>query len=131
MSKVRQELHDYLYQEHNVIALESELDEIRYIVSKDSEIIICAALRTPSGQIIYGHRHHDCLRTWAAMYEVGREHGKYTDDDKIATQRNQGFVTSKNRFVDRVEALQIALQAGQVLDKSRIRANRLFSEDLY
>jgi hypothetical protein len=44
----------------------------------------------------------------------------------------QGFLTSKNRFVNRKEALEIAIAAGQVneneLGNSLIG---LFSEDLY
>lgn len=39
----------------------------------------------------------------------------------------QGFITSRDRFVDRVEAVNIALAAGQI----RQRKARLFSEDLW
>jgi hypothetical protein len=40
-------------------------------------------------------------------------------------------VTSNGRFVDRKEALIIALENDQVLDKSQIRGDNLYSEDLY
>lgn len=43
----------------------------------------------------------------------------------------QGFLTGSGTFVNRVEALEIALRENQVLDPSSIRANRLFSEDLW
>lgn len=43
----------------------------------------------------------------------------------------QGFLTDSDTFVNRVEALEIALRENQVLDPSNIRANRLFSEDLW
>ena len=40
----------------------------------------------------------------------------------------QGFVTNQGRFVGRVEALQIAIEAGQV--KGKTGNSELFSEDL-
>ncbi len=46
-------------------------------------------------------------------------------------EKEQGFLTSKNRFVGREEALEIALKENQVKDIDDIRGNRLFSEDLY
>lgn len=51
--------------------------------------------------------------------------------DAESGDNEQGFLTSKNRFVSREEALQIALKENQVLDLKEIRGNRLFSEDLY
>ena len=39
----------------------------------------------------------------------------------------QGFLTSKNRFVNRSEAAKIAIEAGQI----QTETPRLFSEDLY
>jgi hypothetical protein len=41
----------------------------------------------------------------------------------------QGFITSENRFVDRKEAKQIAIAAGQY--KGNNTSELLFSEDLY
>ena len=46
-------------------------------------------------------------------------------------ENEEGFLTSKNRFVNREEGLQIALKQNQVIDLKEIRGNRLFSEDLY
>ena len=51
--------------------------------------------------------------------------------DAESGENEQGFLTSKNRFVGRVEALQIALKENQVLDLKEIRGNRLHSEDIY
>ena len=65
------------------------------------------------GYVICGLRHHNCIMNMKPGWE------KY---DKV-----QGFLTSKDRFVDRVEAVSIALAAGQI-PKS---VTRLFSEDLY
>lgn len=42
----------------------------------------------------------------------------------------QGFLTSKNRFVNRVVAAQIAIDCGQV-NKEDVRNQILFSEDLW
>jgi len=44
---------------------------------------------------------------------------------------HQGFLTSKGRFVDRKEALKIALENDQVVDRTQIRGENLYSEDLY
>ena len=44
---------------------------------------------------------------------------------------HQGFLTSKGRFVDRKEALKIALENDQVIDRTQIRGENLYSEDLY
>jgi hypothetical protein len=51
--------------------------------------------------------------------------------DAESGENEQGFLTSKNRFVSREEALIIALRENQVMDINEIRGNRLFSEDLY
>lgn len=74
------------------------------------------------GIVFCGHRHLQCLRsmnhiTGKKQCEVGEE--------------VQGFLTNKNRFVDRMEAAKIAVEANQLLDKSIANSERLFSEDLY
>ena len=53
------------------------------------------------------------------------------DFKKAAFEKEQGFLTSLDRFVNRVEGLEIALETNQVLDTTKLRGNRLFSEDLY
>lgn len=75
-----------------------------------------------TGIVFCGHRHHNCLHLMCSItgkndYEMGKS--------------IQGFLTNKNRFVDRIEGLTIALNANQILDISDIRGNRLHSEDLY
>jgi len=67
------------------------------------------------GYVLCGLRHHNCF--------VMR-------NDKNDGRRNntiQGFLTSKDRFVTRKEAVQIAVDAGQIPELVDI----LFSEDLY
>ncbi|MBV6304882.1 hypothetical protein KVP10_08280 [Candidimonas humi] len=61
------------------------------------------------------HRHHDIIRS------MGGIHGPDT----------QGFLDDQGNFLTREEALQVALDAGQVKDPANIRAGRLFSEDLW
>ena len=74
------------------------------------------------GLVFCAHRHGQCLNVKGAVTGLrDAESGKYI----------QGFLTSKNRFVDREEALQIALKENQVLNIHNIRGNRLYSEDLY
>lgn len=92
------------------------------------EYILCAAIKriTPRQDttmyynndicnIEIGYRHHDIIR---------RFHGdisRYPED--------QGFYTSKGRFVDRREAMIIAKAAGQFDTNSTKEI--LYSEDLY
>ena len=64
------------------------------------EIIICAAVKTTDGQIVRGHRHSDCFRA--------------IRDRKLKPERchySQGFITSKNRFVNRWTAMELQLLA--------------------
>lgn len=86
------------------------------------EIVICAATKTTCGQIIRGHRHIDCLNT------IKRRGLKHAGPD------SQGFVTSRNRFVDREEGLKIQLAAGIPCvneNRKRYHCRELFSEDVY
>jgi len=91
------------------------------------ELCICAAIRLPDGRVIRGHRHHNCF---AAIAELA------TVDASIPSQSErfeQGFVTSRNRFVDRVEGLALQRAAG-IPSADPVRkgyGNQLFSEDLY
>jgi hypothetical protein len=86
------------------------------------EIIICSAVQTNTGKIFRGHRHGDCYaaiqtRHLAPSQELSAE----------------GFITSKNRFVGREEALKLQLSAGikSVGPEGYCDDERLFSEDLY
>jgi hypothetical protein len=86
------------------------------------EVCICAAIKTPSGEIWRGHRHNDCIRT-AGLSNVSR--------DEIGASE-QGFITSRNRFVSREEAARLQAAAGVVSASSgKQPAWLLFSEDLY
>lgn len=92
------------------------------------EYILCAAIHytnglkydyqpknIESGYVACGRRHHNII---SLMGQFGR----LTKRDHI-----DGFLTSKDRFVDRKEAAAIAYKAGQISKPN----NCLFSEDLY
>ena len=74
------------------------------------------------GMVFCGHRHHNC------MYQMIAISGKYQHE---MGEEVQGFLTNKNRFVDRYEALKIALENNQVIDLKSITGKQLYSEDLY
>lgn len=100
------------------------------------EYIICAAnfyddnvertsrpTNIKTGFVTCGHRHHNCIGTFAEIYG-------FPYNEKALEIRNteeQGFMTSKNRFVDRKEAGIIAYNAKQ----TETLIERLHSEDLY
>lgn len=86
------------------------------------EIIICAAVRLSDGRIIRGHRHCHCNR-------LIREELHTNDFEQF---HDQGFITSRNRYVDRVEGLALQKAAGiPSADPNGYRSRELFSEDLY
>lgn len=98
-----------------------------------NEKIICSAIwfddditranqNVFSGFVVAGLRHSDCYRT-ASVFDP--EH-------KYKYRSKQGFLTSENRFVNRMEALSIAISARQVNKKELHNPLMgLFSEDLY
>lgn len=69
------------------------------------------------GIVFSGHRHLQCQRQM--NYVTGK---RACETDEV-----QGFLTSKNRFVTREEAAEIADDANQLI----YYTNKLFSEDLY
>jgi len=84
------------------------------------EICICAAVKDETGYIWRGHRHGDC------MVSALNAHRKPTGE--------QGFMTSKNRFVNREEGRKLQDAAGiesAAVDDGGYRYKILFSEDLY
>lgn len=97
------------------------------------EYILCAAIwykeqstgyllptNCETGVVICGHRHPHCIASFIALTgkrSVLPECGEYT----------QGFLTNRNRFVDREEGGRIAFEASQ----TEMLKETLFSEDLY
>lgn len=110
-----QEIAIAVLQDH-VAALTKERDELR---EANKEICICAAIKTPSG-IYRGHRHGDCFLV------MQRKKIERSDSDV------QGFMTSRNRFVDRREGRRLQNEAGIMsADTDGYETNTLLSEDLY
>lgn len=105
-----------------------------------TEYIICAAnyyndgvvqdhrpRNIQEGFVICGHRHHNCIGTFAQMMGF-----PYSDEAmRIHQTEIQGFLTNTNRFVEREEAREIAFKAGQITLESYNNIRRLHSEDLY
>lgn len=80
------------------------------------------------GYIVRGHRHDDCFKTIAGIprYRADKEGGLWG--------RRQGFVTSHNRFVNRVEGCRLQRAAGieSILPGAQgYLHGELYSEDLY
>ena len=84
----------------------------------DPEVIICAAILMPDGYIVRGHRHNDCIHTRAG-------YTRYLGQREV----EQGFMTSRNRFVGREEAYVIHNSEWLVNPTEGVRD--LFSEDVY
>ena len=72
-------------------------------------------------QIVCGKRHCDCFE-WMFKHQV--------EYDKITHE--QGFLTNTNQFVDRYEAMNLALDWGQVSEEDGYKSGQqLYSEDLW
>lgn len=73
------------------------------------------------GVVLSGWRHPSCMYQMVAIY------GKKMHE---VGEKVQGFLTSNNRFVDREEAANVAMLAGQIYDL-KFSNTKLYSEDLY
>jgi hypothetical protein len=92
------------------------------------EHILCAAL-VYKGIIIAGHRHSDCYAVIRNLYKV------FTHDPIELTglpeRKDQGFLTSHNRYVSRAEAWEIAKANDQIAFGKDSSDDFLISENLY
>lgn len=91
----------------------------------DKTVIVCAAIRNKDGLIVTGVR-HGCPIMHAQLKAMGF--------DGFDPTWEQGFVTNKFDFVDRIDAKRIAKHAMQLDITSRTAMTedrRLLSEDLY
>jgi len=90
---------------------------------KDSNSEVPEGLIYPTnvhrGVVFCGHRHPHCMYLMICLYGL-KQHA--------AGEEIQGFLTSKNRFVDREEAAVIHKDNGGFLQYS---TTDLYSEDLY
>jgi hypothetical protein len=104
----------------------SSIPKLIEIVREDEkEICICAAIQMKDGTIIRGHRHSDAMRT-------SEQIPKYRDEKMFSG--TQGFITSKNRYVGRVEGAKLQKEAGiksKMPEGQEYLHGELYSEDLY
>lgn len=109
-------------------------DAITKAIENGFEVCICAAIRW-KGKVWRGHRHGHCMEvmrqelSWTMTGEqMMKAEGMFSE---------QGFVTSKNRYVGREEALALHKAAGipshaeTVKEGDGYRGSIMFSEDLY
>lgn len=103
---------------------------------KKGEYILCAATWFDDGK---EHAHQPknietglvyCAYRHCSIYQlIG---GSVADRTQAGfVKRAEGFLTSKNRFVDRQEGLAIALASGQVDSVESLHSSVLTSEDLW
>ena len=99
-----------------------------------TETIICAAVwvddgvesghlphNLQTGLVFAGWRHHNCIAQIKHAFPEG------SVDEEKRRGLDQGFLTSKNRYVNREEAAKLAFYAGQI----QVIKSGLCSEDLY
>lgn len=99
------------------------------MIDNSKEYILCAALKRKEPKEIDTY--------WAEtndihLIEIGYRHPDIRDrflSEVSMSPRDQGFYTSKGRFVSRVEAMKIAKECGQIPEWHNNTI--LFSEDLY
>ena len=89
------------------------------------EYILCAAIQyhdlsdevySEIGLVVAGRRHHDIIHT--TFFLTGKS-------QHLMGKNTQGFITSKNRFLNRVEAANFFKDHG-----GEVTSNLLYSEDL-
>lgn len=84
--------------------------------------IVCAALRHTDGAVILGVRHFDRIMLQQIEAQTERDWTGCSE---------QGFVDNSGTFVDRKEALHIALEAQQMIRRYGGDTVGLFSENIY
>lgn len=91
------------------------------------EYILCASINY-KGTYIHGYRHGTC-------YDALRKLAPKITEDELPTREQQGFLTSKNRYVSRKEAWKIAKAQKQIRYGEVAAENGedsiLISENLY
>ena len=85
------------------------------MIDNAKEYILCAAIKRKEPR--------DCTPYWPntndiCNIELGyRHHDIYQRFGGVMSECEQGFYTSKGRYVDRYEAMKIAYEAGQVTEE--------------
>ncbi len=111
------------FEQANLTAVEEAIALLRQPDLTPPEICICAAVKADD-KVFRCHRHHHGLKM---VHDAEQQ-----DHALTFMSVEQGFITSRNRFVGREEALKLQQAAGlPSVDPSGYRARELFSEDLY
>lgn len=112
------------------------------MIDNTKEYILCAALRrkVPRSTNSYHQNDLDLIEIGYRHHDIRNRFG----DEVSCSPKDQGFYTSKGRFVDRREAMEIAYACGQIespihevatvsmVDGEPTTSFKdLFSEDLY
>lgn len=93
----------------------------KVLAEETKEIVICSGIKLEDGRVLRCHRHGD------GMINADREGWKLFNGVE-----QQGFVTSKGRYVTRQEGRILQDLAGiKSVDPEGYRGDTLFSEDLY
>lgn len=82
------------------------------------EVVLHAAMRAKNGMIFLGKSHADCFHQ---AKHVSVEHSQAAED--------QGFFSSKGRYLTRIDAYKVAVFAGQIKDEGPGKV--LFSEMIW
>lgn len=97
------------------------------------ENCICAAIKLPTGEIIRGFRHNNCLDV--VRKDIAIEPNMLQKEAmRVALcHATSGFITNKERFVTRAEGLALQKAAGipSARNDGVYKSSDLFSEDLY
>lgn len=110
------------------------------MIDNTKEYIVCAAIwfddvqihahqpiNIDYGIVMMGLRHCNCFASIGGLVKERLDAGIH--------EKEQGFLTSKNRFVSRMEAAEIALCINQFIgDEERQEVSKskfLYSEDIY
>jgi len=110
------------------------------------ETILCAAIHydddnpyrrlmctnIDTGIVVCGHRHGQCIQQLAEWFYPEWQTNKDQDQIRIKVLRGstQGFLTNLNRFLNREEAMIVALKANQLICDD-LGKTTLYSEHLY
>lgn len=115
------------------------------------EIIICSAIHFDDGKeyahqpnniktgfVVCGRRHHNCYNVLASLGKALGLEERIRVIIQVVDRDSQGFLTNKNKFVDRKEGMKIAKAANQLInpalhpeDDGILTSEDLYSEDLY
>ncbi len=91
----------------------------------EPEVVAAAAVRAGDGKVWWLQRPCRHCHVMHAMWQA------YGDARPREEREVQGFITTAGRFVDRNEAMRIAVERGQPFKDEPRYTDTLFSEDLW